>query len=154
MALIIVATGLVSCGDDEGSPEDSGTASPVVDRSATPSREAILIETKLTIPTGEVLSGSVIGDSPFCAGGTFRDEHGNAEVGSVLRTFSCPEGELKIGFSPGPPVGPTQTGPWYILRDRGTGSFEGLRGNGQATVNYEDADATRGRETFTGTVNR
>jgi hypothetical protein len=153
LALAIAAFGCVSCADGDGdagqraSPEvrGSGSASPL-------EREEILIETKVTFPTGEVLPGSVIGGSPFCSGGTFRDEHGNAEVGLVLKTFTCPEGELKVGFSP-TEDSLTQTSTWHIVRDSGSGSFEGLRGNGQVTATFEE-DGVHGRESFTGEVIR
>ncbi len=143
----------MSCGDGGG---DAGQyASPDVDSSGSASpveSEEILIETKLTLPTGEVLPGSVIGDAPFCSSGTFRDEHGNAEVGLVLRTFTCPEGELKVGFSP-TEDSLTQTSTWYIVRDGGSGSFQGMRGNGQMTATFEE-DGVGGRETFAGEVVR
>jgi hypothetical protein len=152
-ALLIAAIGLVACGDGGGAVDQEATASPEVEPSGSAStvvRQKISIETKVTVPTGEVLPGSVIGDDPFCSGGTLRDEHGNAEVGLVLRTFTCPEGELKVGFSP-TEDSLTQTSTWYIVRDSGTGSFEGLRGNGRMTVTFEE-DGVEGRESFTGEV--
>ncbi len=104
----------------------------------------------LNIPRGEVLRGSSIGDSPFCPHGTFRDKHGNDEIGLVDRTLRCPDGSLRIGFTPGVPQGRTQAGPWKVLS--GTGGFEGLRGHGQMEVKYERGSSSVGRETFTGTV--
>lgn len=157
MVLTITATLLTSCGSDGTDPEDGGTASPTpgpsVETSATAaSSEEIRIETDLTVPTGKVRSESVIGGSPFCAGGTFRDEPGPSDA-PVLKTFSCPEGELKIGFSPGEPEGLTQKGPWSIVPASGTGSFKGLQGSGEGSVTFKD-DGPEGRETFTGTVTR
>ena len=111
----------------------------------------------MDIPTGEVLGGSTIGDSPFCPGGTFRDKHGSEDpsvppYGLVDRTFRCPDGSLRIGFTPGEPQGRTQAGPWRVAS--GTGAFKGLRGAGQMKVKYEPGSDTKGRETFTGTVTR
>ena len=107
------------------------------------------------VSAGEVLDGSSIGDSSFCPGGAFRDAHGDdPDIGLVLRTFDCPDGGLRIGFTPGPPTTPrTQAGPWRVLS--GTGAFEDLRGNGPMEIKYEPhTRATEGRETFTGTVAR
>lgn len=103
------------------------------------------------VSSGEVLGGSLIGDSPFCPGGTFRDVHGPPDIGLVDRTFRCPDGSLRIGFSPGVPHGRTQTGPWRVIS--GTGAFEGLGGYGRMEMKYEPGtSATKGRETSTGTV--
>jgi hypothetical protein len=124
---------------------------------ATEGGEAILIRTHVTIPTGEVLGGSSIGDSPFCASGTFRDRHGTADpsvppFGLVDRTFRCPDVTLRIGFTPGVPHGRTQAGPWRVVSH--TGAYEGLEGDGQMEITYEPGSDTKGRETFTGTVVR
>lgn len=100
------------------------TAAPDIEASppAADDGEAILIKTHVTIQipyhprefTGEVLDGS-FGDSPFCSGARFRDRHGNADIGLVDRPFDCPDGSLRIGFTPGVPQGRTQTGPWKVL---------------------------------------
>ena len=94
--------------------------------------EAILIKTHVTIPTGEVLRGSSIGDSPFCPGGTFRDKDGNDTIGSVDRTFRCPEASLSNGFTRGVGQNRKQTIPWKIVS--GTGAFEGPQGSGQMEI--------------------
>jgi hypothetical protein len=145
LALIVtLATlGVAGCGDDDKDGDGSATT-------AQRKSEKVLIQTRLSIPTGEVLTGSSIGDSPFCAGGTFRDQDGNEQIGSVDRTFRCPDGSLRIGFSPGEPQGRTQSGPWKILG--GTGSFKGLRGSGRMRVTFASGSSENGRETFTGTV--
>lgn len=150
VALTVAVIGLAACGGDDG---DAGgtTAAPEVETTAE-GGEAILIRTRVNIPTGEVLGGSSIGDSPFCSGGTFRDKHGDATIGLVDRTFRCPNGSLTIGFTPGVPQGRTQAGPWKVLG--GTGAFEGLQGEGQMELTYQRGSRTRGRETFTGTVAR
>ena len=138
--LMVSLLGIAACGDgDEG-----GTT-------AAESDEPILIKTRLHIPTGEVLRGSTIGDSPFCSGGTFRDKEGD----TVERTFRCPDGSLRIGFTAtGEPQGRTQRGPWAVRS--GTGAYKGLRGGGRMKVTFDPGSdtKTKGRETFTGTVTR
>ena len=153
-ALTVAAIGLAACGDDDEGDETGAATTPVVesDASADPGEgnEQIVIETKLNIPAGEVLGRSSIGDSPFCPGGTFSDQRGNADIGSVDRTFECPDGSLRIGFTPGTPQDDTQTGPWKVID--GTGAFEGLRGEGQMEARFKSANSSQGHETFTGTV--
>ena len=160
VALTITAFGVAACGADDGNapetPADAGAGG-----------NSILIHPKVEIDIseggpqpgkpiseGEVLGGSSRGDSPFCPGGTFSDLHSDdPEIGLVDRTFQCPDGSLRIGFSPGPPPTPlTQSGPWHIVS--GTGAFKGMEGDGEMEIRYEPhTDATEGRETFTGTVN-
>jgi hypothetical protein len=153
--LMVSLLGIAACGDEGGT-----TAAPDVESTSTTAAESdkpILIKTRVDIPTGEVLGGSTIGDSPFCPGGMFRDEHGSEDpsvppYGLVDRTFRCPDGSLRIGFTPGEPQGRTQAGPWRVAS--GTGAFKGLRGAGQMKVRYEPGSDAKGRETFTGTVTR
>jgi hypothetical protein len=153
VALTITALGVVGCGGDDG--DAAGTTSvPSDERTSTAGGgaggEPILIKTRVTIPTGKVLAGSTVGDSPFCPGGTFRDRDGNDDIGSVDRTFRCPDGSLRIGFTPGVPQGLTQAGPWKIVS--GTGAYKTLLGEGQMKVTFESDSNSNGRETFTGTV--
>jgi hypothetical protein len=70
----------------------------------------------------------------------------------VDRTITCPDGTVRMGFTPEEPQGQTQTGSWTIVS--GTGAFEGLRGSGEMEVAYDPDDTALGRETFTGTVTR
>jgi hypothetical protein len=153
LALTLATVGLGACGDDDGD-ENGAATTPGVDTDlpadSGEGSEEVVIKTRVDIPTGEVLDGSSIGDSPFCPGGTFRDQHGNADIGSVDRTFDCPDGSLRIGFTPGVPQGRTQAGPWKVVS--GTGAFEGLEGDGQMEVKFEPGSDSKGRETFTGTV--
>jgi hypothetical protein len=161
------AIGIAACGgDDDATPVTDTERESTADAGA--GGESILIKTdvEINIPEGgpvsgtttgegEILGGSSLGDSHFCPGGTFRDQHGDdPAVGLVLRTFDCPDGSLDIGFTPGPPTTPrTQAGPWRVLE--GTGAFEDLQGDGQMEIKYEPGTrATEGRETFTGTVAR
>jgi hypothetical protein len=105
------------------------------------------------IATGEVLHGSTLGSSPFCAGGTILDSHASADpavakLGLVDRAITCPDGTVRMVFTPEPPQG----GSWTIVS--GTGPFEGLRGSGEFDVTYDPDDDASARETFTGTVTR
>src|SRR4051794_12680454 len=102
IALTIAAAVLCGCGDD-GDEGGTTVAANTDTRLATPpangQREPILIKTRIKMFTGKVLAGSVIGDSPFCAGGTVRHEHGSPEIGfPAVNVFGCPDGQLKIGF--------------------------------------------------------
>ena len=137
VALAVTAIGPTACGDDDG---DGGG-------------DAIRIETRLSVPVGEVLPGSYIGDSDSCRGGRFRDRRGGAgPVATVVKTFHCPNGRLTITFRP---LGETsctrQSSSWRIVN--GSGRFEGLSGGGQMKAVFE-SKAGEGRETFTGTVTR
>ena len=146
LALAVTAIGLAGCGNDDGD-EAGGSAHP--GRGG----EAILIKTRLNIPVGEVLPGSVIGDSAFCPGGRFHDRHGGPGLGTVVKTFRCPNGRLTIAFSPvGEQSCARQSSSWRIVK--GSGRFEGLRGHGRMEVEFERAARSEGRETFTGTVAR
>lgn len=143
-ALAVTAIGLAGCGDGDGD-EAGASAHPGGDG------EAILIKTRLNIPVGEVLRGSVIGDSAFCPGGRFHDRHGGPGLGTVVKTFRCPNGRLTITFSPvGEQSCVRQSSSWRVVN--GSGRFEGLRGHGRMTVKFRRAARSEGRETFTGTV--
>jgi hypothetical protein len=169
---MLATLGLAACGDDD---DDPGTTAPeAVETTETTSGEVgeeILIKThvKIDVPKGElrkgtptgggeVLAGSTIGDGRFCSGGTFRDRHGTEDpaeppYGLVDRTFRCPGGTLRIGFTPGVPQGRKQSGPWKVVS--GTGAFDGLQGGGQMGIEYDPKTGSSGdSETFTGTVSR
>ena len=147
LALTFATVGLAACGGDGAGKNGADSA-----RSAAPNAASkkIVIKTRLTIPTGEVVGGSSIGESPFCPGGTFRDRNGNPDIGSVDRTVRCSGGSLRIGFSPGEPHGHTQVGPWKVIS--GTGAYKRLRGSGRMEVTFDSGSSSKGRETFTGTV--
>jgi hypothetical protein len=143
VALAVAAIGVVGCGDD--GPDNARASANSAERG-----EAILIKTRLTVPVGEVLPGSSIGDAAFCPGGRFRDEHGSG-VGTEIKTIRCRKGRLKIAFSPvGEGSCTHQSGPWRIVS--GSGLFEGLRGHGRMEVEFGMGARGEGRETFTGTV--
>ena len=159
VALTITAVGFAACGGDNGDPA-STTASPRVESGSPTSGgaedEPILILTRMNIPTGKILDGSTIGDSPFCPAGTVKDKHGNPGIGLVDRTITCSDGTLRVGFDPQMPVGDTQSGPWRIIS--GTGAYEGWEGLGDTKMTYDPSDnrkhPSRGRERYTGTVTR
>ena len=96
-----------------------------------------------------ILSGSSIGDSPFCPAGTFHDQRGDDGVGLMDRTIRCPDGTLRIGITTGTGRNRKQTGKWKIIS--GTGAFEGLHGSGQMEIEVERGSNRKGHETFTGT---
>jgi hypothetical protein len=167
LALTIAATALAACGDGDAGDSAAETTSTASEEASAPTEggEKVAIKTRVTIDIpeggpvpgspiseGEVIDGSTIGESPFCEGGTFSDLHSDdPEIGLVDRTFSCPEGELRIGLTPGVPEGRTQSGPWTAVS--GTGSFEGAEGDGQMKVTYEpETQSSEGLETFTGTL--
>jgi hypothetical protein len=159
---VLVGVLLVGACDGGGDTEsDKSGASTSARRS-----EAVSIRTSLAvaategaepIATGEVLEGSTLGGSPFCIGGTIRDSHASSDpavepYGLIARTITCPDGTVKVGFTPGPPAGLTQAGSWTLVS--GTGAFEGLRGSGKMETTYDPDDDALARETLTGTATR
>jgi hypothetical protein len=132
-----------------------------------PGGEPIVIRTTMVIAaeegaepiaTGEVLEGSTLGGTPFCAGGTILDSHASLDpavepLGLIDRMITCSDGTVRIVFTPeGVPQGQTQTGSWTMVS--GTGAFEGLRGDGAMEVVYDPDDDSLGLETLSGTVTR
>ena len=144
--LMISVLGLAACGDDDG--DETGTSAK--------DGEPILIKTHLAPlntrgeSTGEVLSGSTIGDSAFCAGGTFFDAATRPGTQVLVRIFRCPGGTLTITFTSTPPD-VKQRSDWKVVK--GLGRFEGLSGGGRMRAVFESGRG-EGRETFTGTVTR
>ena len=156
--LMVSLLDIAACGDDDAD-EGGTTASRDVERTSTlagGSSEPILIKTHLGPPSaqgktsGEVLSGSTIGDSAFCARGTFIDGPVVMPSRLVLRSFRCPGGTLTITFTSTPPD-VRQRSDWKVVN--GLGRFEGARGGGRMTGVLESG-GDGGRETFTGTVTR
>ena len=186
--LLVAAVVLVGCASGaSGSATETGAASPEptatrtddfpgttdVIESAEPSvatsdpdGEPIVIRTRMVIgaegaepiATGEVLEGSILGGTPFCAGGTIRDSHASLDpavepLGLIDRMITCSDGTVRIVFTPEVvPQGQTQTGSWTIVS--GTGAFEGLRGDGEMEVVNDPDDDSLGLEALTGTVTR
>ena len=160
-AVVLVVVGVLclgACGGDGDDAADRSVASTTAPRD-----EPAVIRTRMDIAdtvgaepiaTGEVLEGSTLGDSPFCAGGTVRDSHGSSDptVWLIVETITCPDGTVRLRFTPEPAQGMNQTGSWTIVS--GTGAFEGLRGSGEMEVVYgPDADSPA-HVTFRGTVTR
>jgi hypothetical protein len=149
---------LGACGGDEDDAADTSAAS-----TTEPRGEQIVIRTRMVIAaeeraepiaTGEVLEGSTLGGSPFCAGGTILDSHGSPDPDVLLiaRTITCPDGRVRIDLTPELSPGLSQTGSWTIVG--GTGAFEGLRGTGEMEGVNDPDDDSLARETLTGTVTR
>jgi hypothetical protein len=99
---------------------------------------------------GEVLSGSTIGTSAFCTGGSFIDGPTKSPLDSVERIFRCAEGNLTITFTAtGSDL--EQRGDWKVVK--GFGRYEALAGGGQLSAVFE-SERGEGQETLTGTVAR
>jgi hypothetical protein len=160
--LMVSLLGIAACGDDDGDEggtttgaEEAGTTAggDETGTSGNESGEPILIKTHVAPvnargeTTGEVLSGSTIGDSAFCAGGKFLDGPVEPPHRSVVRSFRCPGGTLTITFSSTPP-GVKQRSDWEVVK--GLGRFEGLSGGGR--MRGAESRGGEARETFTGTV--
>jgi hypothetical protein len=154
-AMTVTAIALAACGADGGhAATDRTTDRPSKSAAAAGQAEPILIKTRVDTPTGKIVDGSTIGDSPFCRGGTVEDMHGTPTIGLVDRTITCRDGTLRMGFDPQVPVGNTQGGPWRIIS--GTGAYDGWQGSGEMVIRYDPSDKrahpTRGRERYKGTI--
>jgi hypothetical protein len=148
VAMTVAAAGLGACGDDGGGAIDRST-----DRAAGSEKIVIKVHADLqdVVDKGEVLSGSSLGDAPFCRGGSFTGEHGNTAM--IDRKFKCPDGSLRIGFTPGKGSGRTVSGRWKVLS--GTGAFKVMKGSGRMQTRFAPgSQPAEARETFTGSVVR
>jgi len=155
LAATVAAGGLVACGGDDSG--DDGAVTPAETSTQAPSTpaliggDAILIETRVTDArshTVELLSGSVIGESAFCPGGTVS---GSSEGATITTTFDCPGGSLDVEYRPRQ-MSLVQSSSWEVVS--GTGTFEGLPGGGRMVAAFDGDDPDVGREVFTGTVGR
>jgi hypothetical protein len=153
LAWVVTALGLAACGGDDGDAGGTTTGAEETGTTAEEGGEPILIKTHVDPvnargeTTGDVRSGSTIGDSAFCAGGRFIDGPVETSTRSVVRSFRCPDGTLTITFTSTPPD-VKQRSDWKIVK--GLRSFEGLSGGGQMSGVPERGGEAR--ETFTGTV--
>ena len=152
-AMAIAAIGLVACSADDGGGDRADAAAETsAQETSTPasgSGDAILIETRITdarAHTGEVLDGSLIGESAFCPGGT---STGSSEGATITATLSCADGTLTVQYAPRQNSA-VQSSEWEVVS--GTGVFEGLRGGGWMVAAFVGDDPDAGREIFTGTV--
>jgi len=157
VTLTIAAAGLSACGDDGGDAKGAATSGAAAERSTDRAmrREKLVIKAHAdlqdVVDRGKVLSGSSLGDAPFCPGGEFSGGHGATAM--IDRTFECPNGSLRIGFIPGNEPGRTVSGRWKVLS--GTGAFKGMEGSGRMQTRFAPgAQPAEARETFTGSVVR
>jgi hypothetical protein len=166
MLVLVGVLFLGACGGDEKDAADTSAASATA-----PAGEPIVIRATLIvaaeegsepIATGTVLDGSTLAGAPFCVGGTILESHASLDpkMNAYLidRKITCPDGTVRIGFTPevgaGPdPEGQTpQKGVWTIVS--GTGEFQGLSGSGKSEAVYGANPSSPVRSTFTGTVTR
>jgi hypothetical protein len=155
LAVLLSASvlGIAACDDDDGDQDGAATGAEEAGTTAEEGGERVLIRTHVAPPnaegetTGEVLSGSTIGGSAFCAGGTFEDGPVEPSDRSVVRRFRCSDGTLMVTFTSTPP-GEAQRSDWEVVR--GLGTFEGLSGGGR--MRAVESGGGEARETFTGTV--
>jgi hypothetical protein len=157
LALAATAAGLAACGDGDTPASEADPAGSATSAGTAPVRQRILIKTaaKLlgNVDTGTVLTGSTLGDAPFCPGGTWSGGHGNLDDNWLDKNITCPDGTLRIGFDPRTSKGRTASGPWKTIS--GTGAFKTMRGSGQMKMKFGPGEQpTEGHETFTGTVVR
>ena len=104
MVVTMAAIGLSACAvENEASVRSDAPAETPASQSPTlapSSGDAILIETRITdakLHAGEVLAGSVIGESAFCPGG---ESSGSSQGPTITTTFSCPDGTLTVQYAP------------------------------------------------------
>ena len=164
--LMVSLLGIAACSDDDGDEGGTTTGAEEAETtaggdetgtSAKESGEPILIKTHLAPlnargeSVGEVLSGSTIGDSAFCAGGRFADAPEEPPLDeAVVRIVPLPRWHPDDHLHRQRP-GLKQSGDWKVVK--GLASFEGLSGGGRMTGVFESRGG-EGRETFTGTVTR
>jgi hypothetical protein len=153
VVLTVSLLGIAACGDDGGTEVRTVTVETPADAEQGPpaTGDAILIETRIPSAkkhAGEVLDGSVMGESAFCPGGRTRGGSTGAEI---TATFQCPDGRLTVSYSP-TQRSLVQSSDWEIVS--GTGSFKGLSGGGWMVAKFGPEDPEKGGETFTGTVTR
>jgi hypothetical protein len=143
--------GTAACGDDNGGEVRTVTvnAPAATEEVLSGIGDAILIETRIPDPrthAGEVLDGSVIGESAFCPGGKTR---GGSTGGMITATFRCPGGRLTVSYSP-TQRSLVQSSEWKVVS--ATGNLKGLDGGGWMVANFGSDNPEQGGETFTGTV--
>ena len=157
VALAVTTVGLTACGGGDGTEVRTvKVETPAKAEQGTPvTGDAILIETRIPNArkhAGEVLDGSVIGESAFCPGGKTR---GGSTGATITATFHCPRGRLTVSYSP-TQRSLVQSSKWEVVT--GSGSFKGLHGGGWMVAKFGSKDPEKSTpadgETFTGTVTR
>ena len=168
-AVLLVLVGVLclgACGGDEDDTAETSAASTTAQ-----SGEPIVIRSTMIvaaepgsepIATGTILEGSTLGGTPFCAGGTILESHASLDpkmkAHLIDRKITCPDGTVRIGFTPEVGAGPApqgqtpQKGVWTIVS--GTGEFAGLSGGGKREAMYGPNPTSPVRSTLTGTVTR
>src|SRR3954453_7278608 len=140
VAMTAATAGVGACGDDGGGANGAATTTGERSSARAAGSEKIVIKVHAdlqdVVDTGEVLSGSSLGNAPFCPGGKFTGAHGSTAV--IDRTFFCPNGRLRIGFTPGKESGRTVSGQWKVLG--GTGAFNGMKGSGRMQTRFAADD--------------
>src|SRR3954451_13947083 len=157
VAMTVAAASVGACGDDGGAANGAATTRGTTGQQSSgraPGSQQIVIKAHAdlqdVIDKGEVLSGSSLGGAAFCRGGRFSGGHDTA---MIYRTFKCPNGILRIGFTPGNGSGRTVTGRWKVLS--GTRAFKGMRGSGRIQTRFgAGSQPAEARETFRGSVFR
>ncbi|HEX5903051.1 MAG TPA: hypothetical protein VF028_08080 [Actinomycetota bacterium] len=134
-ALVLVLGSVLLGGACGGGEEDA--AAPSAASATASAGEPTVTRTRVNvadepgaepIATGEILEGSTLAGSPFCAGGSVVDTHGISDPSLflIVETITCPDGTLSMALTGELPEGPTQTGTWMIVG--GTGAYTGLHG--------------------------
>jgi hypothetical protein len=154
VVMAVTAAGLAACGEDGGGANSAATTRRTTSTDRATRSEKIVIKEHANlqgvVDKGEVLKGSSLGGAPFCQGGRFTGAHDNA---MIYRTFKCPNGVLRIGFTPGNGTGQTVSGRWKILG--GTGPFKGMKGSGRIQTRFAaGSQPAEAREALTGSVVR
>ena len=161
VVLVLVVAGVLglgACGGEENHASGTSAASATAPRGeplVIRMRKLVALEERAEpIATGEVLDGSILGDAPFCVGGTLLDSHGSSDptVLLIIETITCPDGTVKLRLEPVFSPGLKQTGSWTIAS--GTGTFEQLRGSGKIETVYDPDPTEPAHATLTGTVRR
>ena len=105
-ALVLVLGSVLLGGACGGGEEDA--AAPSAASATASAGEPSVIRTRVNvadepgaepIATGEILEGSTLAGSPFCAGGSVVDTHGISDPSLflIVETITCPDGTLSMG---------------------------------------------------------
>jgi hypothetical protein len=154
--LMVFLFGIAGCSNEDGDEGGTTAGGDKTGTSAKEGSEPILIKTRVAPlnardeTSGEVLSGSTIGNAAFCTGGSFIDGPKKPPLDSVDRIFRCSDGNLTITFTT-TGSGLEQRGDWKVVK--GFDRLEGLAGRGQMSAVFE-SERGPGQETLTGTVTR
>jgi hypothetical protein len=93
----VAALGLAACGDENGGDARTATPTAETEQSGRTEGDAVRIKTRITNAAqhaGQVVSGSVIGNSAFCRGGKTT---GGSNGPTIKTTFHCSDRESRFG---------------------------------------------------------